>query len=122
MLREIPVTFFVLFFIVIELISLCKLFACEGSKVNISLSFPEGTWITKVEAVEQTSSRQRITYIIFSGNENHDFSINRHTGKKHAGNLAYKGSDLINYILRSCSGDVKQMSFLEHHSRFCKLF
>lgn len=50
----------------------------------MSLSFPEGTWITKVEAIEQSSSRHRITYTIFSGNENHHFSINRHTGKKHA--------------------------------------
>lgn len=65
-------------------ISLCKLSVCEGLKVNTSLFFPEGTWITKVEAVEQTGSRQRITYTIFSGNENHDFSINRHTGKKRA--------------------------------------
>lgn len=54
------------------------------SGVNVSRSLPAGTWITKVEAVEQTSSRHRITYTIFSGNENHDFSINRHTGKKHA--------------------------------------
>ncbi|XP_023149534.2 protocadherin-23 [Amphiprion ocellaris] len=40
-----------------------------------------GTWITKVEASDQTNSRQRVTYTIFSGNENHIFSINRHTGE-----------------------------------------
>uniref|UniRef100_A0A665W9S6 Protocadherin-16 n=1 Tax=Echeneis naucrates TaxID=173247 RepID=A0A665W9S6_ECHNA len=40
-----------------------------------------GTWIAKVEASGQTNSRQRITYTIFSGNENHIFSINRHTGE-----------------------------------------
>uniref|UniRef100_A0A3Q3LUN9 Protocadherin-16 n=1 Tax=Mastacembelus armatus TaxID=205130 RepID=A0A3Q3LUN9_9TELE len=40
-----------------------------------------GTWIAKVEASDQTKSRQRITYTIFSGNENHIFSINRHTGE-----------------------------------------
>uniref|UniRef100_I3JVC6 Protocadherin-16 n=1 Tax=Oreochromis niloticus TaxID=8128 RepID=I3JVC6_ORENI len=40
-----------------------------------------GTWIAKVEANEQSSSRQRITYTIFSGNENQVFSINRHTGE-----------------------------------------
>nr|XP_046274188.1 protocadherin-23 isoform X2 [Scatophagus argus] len=40
-----------------------------------------GTWIAKVEASDQTNSRQRITYTIFSGNENHIFSINRHAGE-----------------------------------------
>ncbi|XP_044045793.1 protocadherin-23 [Siniperca chuatsi] len=40
-----------------------------------------GTWIAKVEASDQTNSRQRITYTIFSGNENRIFSINRHTGE-----------------------------------------
>lgn len=40
-----------------------------------------GTWIAKVEASDQNNSRQRITYTIFSGNENHIFSINRHTGE-----------------------------------------
>ncbi|XP_034544310.1 protocadherin-23 [Notolabrus celidotus] len=40
-----------------------------------------GTWIAKVEASEQTNSRQRITYTIFSGNENLIFSINRYTGE-----------------------------------------
>ncbi|XP_006796255.2 protocadherin-23 [Neolamprologus brichardi] len=40
-----------------------------------------GTWIAKVEANDQSSSRQRITYTIFSGNENQVFSINRHTGE-----------------------------------------
>ncbi|XP_078119646.1 protocadherin-23 [Sander vitreus] len=40
-----------------------------------------GTWIAKVEASDQTNSRQRITYTIFSGNENHIFSITRHTGE-----------------------------------------
>ncbi|XP_040001752.1 protocadherin-23 [Xiphias gladius] len=40
-----------------------------------------GTWIAKVEASDQTNSRQRIIYTIFSGNENHIFSINRHTGE-----------------------------------------
>ncbi|AWP05365.1 putative protocadherin-23 [Scophthalmus maximus] len=40
-----------------------------------------GTWIAKVEASEQTNSRQRITYTIFGGNENHVYSINRHTGE-----------------------------------------
>ncbi|XP_047434431.1 protocadherin-23 [Mugil cephalus] len=40
-----------------------------------------GTWIAKVEASDQTNSRQRITYTIFSGDENHIFSVNRHTGE-----------------------------------------
>ncbi|XP_074485681.1 protocadherin-23 [Sebastes fasciatus] len=40
-----------------------------------------GTWIAKVEASDQTNSRQRITYTIFSGNENHIFSISHHTGE-----------------------------------------
>ncbi|XP_029288257.1 LOW QUALITY PROTEIN: protocadherin-23 [Cottoperca gobio] len=40
-----------------------------------------GTWIAKVEASDQTNSRQRVTYNIFSGNENYIFSINRHTGE-----------------------------------------
>ncbi|CAL9699946.1 unnamed protein product [Knipowitschia caucasica] len=40
-----------------------------------------GTWITKVEASDPTNSRQRITYTIFSGNENNIFSINRYTGE-----------------------------------------
>ncbi|XP_072319756.1 protocadherin-23 [Eucyclogobius newberryi] len=40
-----------------------------------------GTWITKVEASDPTNGRQRITYAIFSGNENSVFSINRHTGE-----------------------------------------
>ncbi|TKS68438.1 Protocadherin-16 Protein dachsous -like protein 1 [Collichthys lucidus] len=40
-----------------------------------------GTWIAKVEASDQTNSRQRVTYTIFSGNEDHVFSINRHTGE-----------------------------------------
>ncbi|XP_020495326.2 protocadherin-23 [Labrus bergylta] len=40
-----------------------------------------GTWITKVEASDQKNSRQRITYSIFSGNENLIFSISRHTGE-----------------------------------------
>ncbi|XP_027139462.1 protocadherin-23 [Larimichthys crocea] len=40
-----------------------------------------GTWIAKVEASDQTNSRQRVTYTIFSGNEDHIFSINRHTGE-----------------------------------------
>nr|XP_020469983.1 protocadherin-23 isoform X2 [Monopterus albus] len=40
-----------------------------------------GTWIVKVEASDQTKSGQRVTYTIFSGNENHIFSINRYTGE-----------------------------------------
>ncbi|XP_047222516.1 protocadherin-23 [Girardinichthys multiradiatus] len=40
-----------------------------------------GTWIVKVEASEVTISRQRITYTIFSGNENGVFSINHYTGE-----------------------------------------
>ncbi|KAM9362525.1 protocadherin-23 [Symphorus nematophorus] len=40
-----------------------------------------GTWIAKVEASDPTNSRQRITYTIFSGNEDRIFSINRHTGE-----------------------------------------
>ncbi|CAK6972385.1 protocadherin-23 [Scomber scombrus] len=49
--------------------------------VTIKENSRAGTWITKVEASDQTNSRQRITYTIFSGNENHIFSINRHTGE-----------------------------------------
>lgn len=35
-----------------------------------------------MDASDQNNLRQRITYTIFSGNENHVFSINRHTGGK----------------------------------------
>ena len=45
--------------------------------------------IAKVEASDPTNSRQRITYTIFSGNENHVFSINRHTGKKQKKKLCF---------------------------------
>lgn len=50
---------------------------------TLSLSLSQGTLITNVEASDETKSRQRITYSIFSGNENHVFSMNRHTGNKH---------------------------------------
>ncbi|XP_015246288.1 PREDICTED: protocadherin-23 [Cyprinodon variegatus] len=40
-----------------------------------------GTWIAKVEASDDTNSRQRIKYTIFSGNENGIFSINHYTGE-----------------------------------------
>ncbi|KAF7667185.1 hypothetical protein LDENG_00072620, partial [Lucifuga dentata] len=40
-----------------------------------------GTWIAKVEANDQTNNRLRITYSIFSGNENQIFTINRQTGE-----------------------------------------
>ncbi|KAM3623277.1 uncharacterized protein V6R79_009482 [Siganus canaliculatus] len=43
-----------------------------------------GTWITKVEASDHSSSsssRQRISYTIFSGNQDQVFSISRHTGE-----------------------------------------
>lgn len=50
---------------------------------TLSLSLSQGTLIVKVEASDETKSRQRITYSIFSGNENHVFSMNRHTGNRH---------------------------------------
>ncbi|KAM9792483.1 protocadherin-23 [Neosynchiropus ocellatus] len=40
-----------------------------------------GTWIGQFEAVDETNSRQRLTYSIFSGNEGDVFSMNPHTGK-----------------------------------------
>ncbi|XP_078800590.1 protocadherin-23-like isoform X2 [Oryzias latipes] len=48
--------------------------------VSVKENSRAGTWIAKVEARDQTINSQRITYSIFSGNENHIFSINRHTG------------------------------------------
>lgn len=54
------------------------------TSLKTSLTFPlslcSGTWIAKVEASDQNNSRQRITYTIFSGNDDRIFSINRHTG------------------------------------------
>ncbi|XP_041838939.1 protocadherin-23 [Melanotaenia boesemani] len=40
-----------------------------------------GTLIAKVDATDQDISTQRITYNIFSGDEDHIFSINHHTGE-----------------------------------------
>ncbi|XP_046901910.1 protocadherin-23 [Hypomesus transpacificus] len=39
-----------------------------------------GTWVVKVEALDQTNEGSRVEYSIFSGNRNGAFVINRHTG------------------------------------------
>ncbi|XP_054459735.1 protocadherin-23 [Anoplopoma fimbria] len=66
-----------------------------------------GTWIAKVEASDQTNSRQRITYTIFSGNENHIFSINRHTGEirvQKDNSLDYEASPQIQLVVLADNG------------------
>ncbi|XP_042340233.1 protocadherin-23 [Plectropomus leopardus] len=66
-----------------------------------------GTWIAKVEASDQTNSRQRITYTIFSGNENHIFSINRHTGEirvQKDNSLDFEVSPQIQLVVLADSG------------------
>ncbi|KAM6941752.1 protocadherin-23 [Lycodopsis pacificus] len=66
-----------------------------------------GTWIAKVEASDQTNSRQRITYTIFSGNENHIFSINRHTGEirvQKDNSLDYEVSPQIQLVVLADNG------------------
>ncbi|XP_061840113.1 protocadherin-23 [Nerophis lumbriciformis] len=40
-----------------------------------------GTWITTVEAGDQSDNRHRISYVIFGGDDDNVFSINRHTGE-----------------------------------------
>ncbi|KAM6939461.1 protocadherin-23 [Xenentodon cancila] len=56
-------------------------FSNKVYNVTVKENSRAGTWITKVEASDPTSAPQRITYSIFSGNENHVFSINHHTGE-----------------------------------------
>ncbi|XP_059190480.1 protocadherin-23 [Centropristis striata] len=66
-----------------------------------------GTWIAKVEASDQTNSRQRITYTIFSGNENHVFSINRHTGEVRVqkdNSLDFEASPQIQLVVLADNG------------------
>ncbi|KAI9525461.1 hypothetical protein NQZ68_006008 [Dissostichus eleginoides] len=66
-----------------------------------------GTWIAKVEASDQTNSRQRITYNIFSGNENDVFSINRHTGEirvQKDNSLDFEASAKIHLVVLGDSG------------------
>ncbi|XP_068583246.1 protocadherin-23 [Cebidichthys violaceus] len=66
-----------------------------------------GTWIAKVEASDQTNSRQRITFTIFSGNENHIFSINRHTGEirvQKDNSLDYEVSPQIQLVVLADNG------------------
>ncbi|KAM4750324.1 protocadherin-23 isoform 2-T3 [Anableps anableps] len=66
-----------------------------------------GTWITKVEASDDTNSRQRITYTIFSGNENLMFSINRYTGEirvQKENSLDFEASPQIQLVVLAESG------------------
>ncbi|KAK5865746.1 hypothetical protein PBY51_019991 [Eleginops maclovinus] len=66
-----------------------------------------GTWIAKVEASDQTNSRQTITYNIFSGNENDVFSINRHTGEVRVqkdNSLDFEASPEIHLVVLADSG------------------
>lgn len=56
-------------------------FSQRQYNVTVKENSRSGTWITKVEASDPTNSRQRITYTIFSGNENGIFSINRYKGE-----------------------------------------
>uniref|UniRef100_A0A8C3A9J7 Protocadherin-16 n=1 Tax=Cyclopterus lumpus TaxID=8103 RepID=A0A8C3A9J7_CYCLU len=77
----------------------------EGHRPSRSLC--QGTWITKVEASDQTNSRQRITYTIFNGNENHIFSINRHTGEirvQKDNSLDYEASPQIQLVVLADNG------------------
>ncbi|XP_040042590.2 protocadherin-23 [Gasterosteus aculeatus] len=66
-----------------------------------------GAWIAIVEASDQTNIRQRITYTIFSGNENHVFSINRHTGEirvQKDNSLDYEASPQIQLVVLADNG------------------
>ncbi|KAM9857018.1 protocadherin-23 [Aulostomus maculatus] len=66
-----------------------------------------GTWIAKVDASDQTNSRQRITYTIFSGDENHIFSINRHTGEVRVqkdNSLDYEAGPQIELVVLADNG------------------
>ncbi|XP_014897498.1 protocadherin-16 [Poecilia latipinna] len=66
-----------------------------------------GTWITKVEASDDTNGRQRITYTIFSGNENAAFSINRYTGEirvQKENSLDFEVSPQIQLVVLADSG------------------
>ncbi|XP_068607158.1 protocadherin-23 [Brachionichthys hirsutus] len=56
-------------------------FTNKAYNATVGENSSAGTWIAKVEASDPTSSRQRITYDIFSGNDDHIFSIDRHTGE-----------------------------------------
>uniref|UniRef100_A0A672IG76 Protocadherin-16 n=1 Tax=Salarias fasciatus TaxID=181472 RepID=A0A672IG76_SALFA len=62
-----------------------------------------GTWIAKVEASDPTNSRLRTTYAIFSGNENHIFSINRHTVQKD-NSLDYEASPQVQLVVLADNG------------------
>uniref|UniRef100_A0A667XAH2 Cadherin domain-containing protein n=1 Tax=Myripristis murdjan TaxID=586833 RepID=A0A667XAH2_9TELE len=57
-------------------------FTSKVYNATVSENSTAGTWIVKVEANDQTNNGQRITYSIFTGNENQIFTINRYTGKK----------------------------------------
>uniref|UniRef100_A0A3Q2TYG1 Protocadherin-16 n=1 Tax=Fundulus heteroclitus TaxID=8078 RepID=A0A3Q2TYG1_FUNHE len=66
-----------------------------------------GTSIAKVEASDDTDSRQRITYSIFSGNENGVFSINRYTGEirvQKENSLDFEASPQIQLVVLADSG------------------
>uniref|UniRef100_A0A8C5DX71 Cadherin domain-containing protein n=1 Tax=Gouania willdenowi TaxID=441366 RepID=A0A8C5DX71_GOUWI len=54
-------------------------FTSKAYNVTLNENCRAGTWIVKVEASDQTISQQRVTYSIFSGNENNIFSINSQT-------------------------------------------
>lgn len=74
---------------------------------TVSENSRAGTWITKVQASDQTNSRQRITYTIFNGNENHIFSINRHTGEirvQKDNSLDFEVSPQIQLVVLADSG------------------
>uniref|UniRef100_A0A672Y6W7 Protocadherin-16 n=1 Tax=Sphaeramia orbicularis TaxID=375764 RepID=A0A672Y6W7_9TELE len=82
-------------------------FTSKVYNATISENSRAGTWITKVEANDQTNSRQRITYTIFSGNENHIFSINRHTGEirvQKDNSLDFEVSPQIQLVVLADSG------------------
>ncbi|XP_069545867.1 protocadherin-23 [Brachyistius frenatus] len=66
-----------------------------------------GTWIAKVEANDQTISRQRITYTIFSGNENQIFSISHQTGEiqvQKDNSLDFEASPQIQLVVLADNG------------------
>ncbi|XP_056135724.1 protocadherin-23 [Lampris incognitus] len=56
-------------------------FTSGDYNASVSENSRAGTWITKVDAHDQTTSGRRVAYSIFSGNERGIFTINRHTGE-----------------------------------------
>ncbi|KAL6110918.1 dchs2 [Pungitius sinensis] len=82
-------------------------FADKVYNATVEENSRAGAWIAKVEASDQTNVRQRITYTIFSGNENHVFTINRHTGEirvQKDNSLDYEASPRIQLVVLADNG------------------